>query len=114
MSIQEIRRPKGISVEVEISMPEPGAERPVCDYREEDEIEAAIEMVDSGHESREQWKYLRWINNSLVTKYEKGTINRRELKVLKMIQPIMEKYGQLDPEGIKQNARLHTTQQQGK
>lgn len=91
--------------------PEPKPRTPKCSP--EERIERAMELVDSGHESKDEWKFLRWVNNSLTRKYQEGRINKREVAILKKIQPIMEKYGMLDPEGIEQDASLHTTTQHG-
>lgn len=74
-------------------------------------IERCMELVDSGHASKAAWKYLRWVNNSLVRKYDEGRINRREMAILRKIQPVIEKYGLMSPDGVEMRAELHTTSQ---
>lgn len=77
-------------------------------------IERCMELVDSGHASKAAWKYLIWVNNSLVRKYDEGRINRREMAILHMIQPVIEKYGLMSPDTVEMRAELHTTARAGK
>ena len=67
-----------------------------------------MDLIDSGHESRREWDIIRYINNKLVKKYQEGTISSKQKRILEMIQPIIEKYGQMDPRGVEQDASLHS------
>ena len=77
----------------------------------EEKVEYALEVIDSGYESTTEWNYIRRLNNILTKRYREGTISQSHLRVLKKMQAIIEKYGQLDPRGVEQDATLHTTTQ---
>lgn len=101
-----------ISVMVDIGMPDPGTPATQVAPREcspEESIRRALDLVESGHESATEWNMIRNLNNKLMRKYRRGTISPRELSVLRMMQPIIEKYGQFDPEGVEQDATLHSS-----
>ena len=92
----------GISVMVE-QMPE--EVRPEYKCRKLiDRVHSAIKMVESGHDSRAEWKFLRRLNNKLHRL--KRELTRSERNILKMIQPVMDKHGWSDPTGVEKDLEL--------
>lgn len=76
-----------------------------CHVPLEEKVKQAICLIDSGHESREEWQWLRRLNNHLM---RKDKLSAREEKILRAIQPVMEKYGANSPYKVEQKAEYTT------
>jgi hypothetical protein len=72
----------------------------------EERVRSACELIDSNHESRKDWELIRKLNNYLM---RKDKLTKREQNILKMIQPIIEKYGQHSVAGVEMDASKHST-----
>ena len=66
----------------------------------EDKIEAACDLIDSGHESRHEWNFIRALNNELAKRKQKGRIGKRGERLLEMMAHIINKYGEEDSRGV--------------
>lgn len=55
----------------------------------EDQVRHAVTLCDSGHESREEWEFLRRVNNALM-KIPK--LNKRQANLLKLITPCLRRH----------------------
>lgn len=71
----------------------------------EEKVEAALDLIDSGHESRAEWCFIKALNNFLM---KKDKLTPRQEKILRTIQPIIEKYGQMSPSKVEQKAEYTT------
>lgn len=98
-----------VSVSVGLDMPKTRCAKEEGKLSIEERVRDAIDMVESGHESRRDWEFLRRLNNAIMKKYNCGKCNERMLNILMTLQPIMEKYGQYDHEGVIQAPELHST-----
>lgn len=67
----------------------------------EEKMREACIMIDSGHESREEWELVKKVNNHLM---KLPKLNKRQANLLKMIQPTIKKYHRLDDEEIIQDS----------
>ena len=72
----------------------------------EDRVRDACELIDSGHESRKEWLMIQKLNNVLMRKKK---LSDKERNVLRMIQPVLEKYGAGSPHKVEQKAEYHTS-----
>jgi hypothetical protein len=77
------------------SAPVPTPEKPVSI---EDKVNEWIEDVESGRDSRYQWDKLRILFNKLATA---KNLSSRGIRLLHMIEPVMQKYGKDDSDGVK-------------
>jgi hypothetical protein len=66
----------------------------------EDKVEAACDLIDSGHESRHEWNLIRKLNNELVRRKQMGRLGKRGEKLLEMMAHVINKYGNEDPRGV--------------
>jgi hypothetical protein len=57
-------------------------------------------MVQSGYESAEEWEILKRLNNSLMAREK---LNRRQMQILCMIEPIINRYRQFDSGDVTQD-----------
>lgn len=55
----------------------------------EERVNSAIELCQSGHESREEWELLRKVNNHLS---KKKSLSNREKRVLAKIAAFLQKH----------------------
>jgi hypothetical protein len=83
-----------ISIMMDNSAPQP-AEKIVTI---EDRVNEWIEDVESGRDSRLQWDKLRILFNKLATA---KSLSARGIRLLRMIEPTMQKYGKDDSDGVK-------------
>lgn len=58
----------------------------------EDDVKEAIECIESGHDSHVEWKMLNGVYKEL-RKREDQKKNKRVANLIKMIEPILSKYG---------------------
>jgi hypothetical protein len=86
-----------MKVELTIDMPKPGGHTP--DTIEE-RAEAACDLIESGHESRKEWDFIRALNNELVQRKKSGRICGRGTALLELIAPAINKHGMRDPRGV--------------
>lgn len=93
-----------MKLRLKIEMDKPAIETPPP-LSIEEKVEAALDLIDSGHESRREWCYIKCLNNYLM-RQEK--LSPRQEKILMQIQPIMEKYGQMSPTKTEQKAEYTT------
>jgi hypothetical protein len=63
----------------------------------EDRVKEWMEDVESGRPSREQWIRLRNLFNKLANAPK---LSPRAQNIVKMIEPIMQKYGFMDSKGV--------------
>lgn len=68
----------------------------------EERILEAMEMVESGHESTQDWELLRCVWKKLLKAKQAGKLSGRGCDVMELMAPIINKYGQaygiqLDP-----------------
>ena len=77
-----------------LSMPDRATSKKVADAHCKESAESivrdAITMVESGHPSKTEWLTLIKLNNELVRKYQRSTINQRELRMLKKLHKVLE------------------------
>lgn len=66
----------------------------------EERVQDAIDLIDSGHESRSEWEFLRRVNNYLM---KKPKLSDREKNVLALIQPCMKKHGMASGSKVEQD-----------
>lgn len=59
----------------------------------EEKVRDACDLIESGHDSREEWNLIRNINNHLM---KKEHLNKRQANILLMIQEIIDKYHRMD------------------
>lgn len=59
----------------------------------EETIRDACDMIESGHDSRQEWNLIRNVNNHLM---KKPKLNKRQANILLMIQSIIDKYHTMD------------------
>jgi hypothetical protein len=90
-----------LSLLIKVGAPEARTDR----LSVEEKVEACLDLIDSGHESRSEWQYIRKLNNYLMNKCN---LSSREERILRTIQPIMEKYGQMSPLKTEQKAEYHS------
>ena len=93
-----------MKLRLRIEMDKPAASTPPP-LSIEEKVEAALDLIDSGHESREEWCFIKKLNNYLM---RLDKLNPRQERILNQIQPIMEKYGQMSSSKTEQKAE-HTT-----
>lgn len=62
-----------------------------------DKIECCVEEIESGKVAKKEWEFLRKIFNKLATAKK---LSPAKKQLLAHLEPIMEKYGQLDPDGV--------------
>lgn len=98
---------------IKLTMPEGRMHPDDSRYAEpslEEKVQHYLDLIDSGHESQREWDFIKKLNNKLTHCYQMGKLQEgsKQLRILKMIQPIIEKYGQMDPEGVEQDASLHS------
>jgi uncharacterized protein YegL len=55
----------------------------------EEKVKDAICMCESGHDSKEDWEFLRKVNNALM---KLPNLNSRQKNLLKMITPVLRKH----------------------
>lgn len=93
-----------IQLIIDQPMPKPGC----CDKPDtlEDKVEAACDLIDSGHESREEWDFVRALNNELVKRKQKGRLGPRGAKLMEMMAKVINKYADEDPRGVDQDPEL--------
>jgi hypothetical protein len=63
-----------------------------CDESVEKKVNDAILLMELGEDSAKHWSYLIRLNNRLAVKWRKSTINEREEKILRKIQPVLGSY----------------------
>jgi len=83
-----------ISIMMDNAAPAP-AEAPITI---EQKVNEWIEDVESGRDSKYQWDKLRILFNKLATA---KNLSSRGIRLLKMIEPTMQKYGKDDSDGVK-------------
>jgi len=66
----------------------------------EEKLADAMEMIESGHDSTKDWEFLKAINNKLHAKKKCGKCSKRELKILKLIAPTINKHANKDGDKI--------------
>jgi len=83
-----------IRVEVEVAPP-----RRECTKHKsiEQRVRELLEDIDSGHPSAQQWEQVRRLFNKLACKPK---LSKRAENLLRMMEPIIEKYGMMDPKGV--------------
>lgn len=67
----------------------------------EEQLADAIELIQSGHESVEEWELVRRVNNALM---KKKHLSSREENILKMLQPTIKKYASQSRYKVEQDA----------
>lgn len=67
----------------------------------EERIQDALDMIDSGHESRSDWEFIRRVNNCLM---KKPKLSTREKDILAMIQPCIKKHGMASGSQVEQDS----------
>jgi hypothetical protein len=72
----------------------------------EERVESCCELIESAHESREEWDFIRSLNNKLVRLKRANKLNDRGHKILEMIAPIINKYGNQDPRYVERDIEL--------
>lgn len=93
-----------------MDMPKP-VETPREDRQSlEERVRECLDKIDSWDESRKEWEFIRTLNNKLQAKKKLGS---RAKNLLKMIAPVIEKYGQRDPNGVTDDARHSTSRESG-
>lgn len=91
---------------IKIAMPLP--EKPVEDHKQslEEKAESACTLIESGHESRKEWNFIRKLNEMLMDKKHNGMLSEREQSLLKLIAPTINKHGMLDSRGVQLDPEL--------
>lgn len=71
-----------------------------------DKVDSAVTLIESGHESRSEWNFIRALNNHLINKKQSCELSIEEESILELIVPVINKYGNLDPKGVEQDPTL--------
>lgn len=89
-----------MKIKIELQMPEPNTESSKLPTPKspEEQVREALECIQSGHESREEWLMI----NKLYTDLCKAKQTPRIKSLIKMIKPVMAKHGYF---GVATNAR---------
>lgn len=82
------------------SVPSPEKTKKSAGPSVEERVQDALELINSGHESRAEWEFIRRVNNYLM---KKSQLNSREKNVLAMIQPCIKKHGMQSGSHIEQD-----------
>lgn len=79
-----------MKLSISLQMPEETREEySRCRTSIEDTVARALQLVDSGHESRVEWLML----SKLYTSLQKKKKTDRVTNLIKMIEPVLRKYG---------------------
>jgi len=89
-------------VKIQISiLTEPGAPKDIKpEYKQpstEERVKEAIERCESGYDSDVDWEFIRRVNNTLM-KIKNRT--PKQTALLKLMKPVIAKYGQHDHNGV--------------
>ena len=90
-----------ISLDIELPMPSPEQSKRQKKPSFIEKVGEAITMIDSGHESKAEWDFIRCLNNCLMNK---KTLTEKQKKLLKMIQPVLKRYKNITSEEILQDS----------
>lgn len=63
-----------------------------CKESVEKKVNDAIIVIESDEPSPREWSYLVRLNNRLAMKWRRDTINPREERILRKIQPVLGQY----------------------
>lgn len=91
-------------------MPKPDNEAKSSRMSLEEKVRECLECIESAEESRKQWEFIRNLHNKLMKKKRKGS---RAHNLLKMMAPVIEKYGPRDPNGVLDDARYSSVREVG-
>lgn len=64
----------------------------------EQELRDAVELIESDMDSRVEWDLVRRVWNKLCSH---PCNNDRKRRIKKLLKPVIDKYGQMDPRGVK-------------
>lgn len=82
-----------MKIQIALEMPEPKAEKSsekLLPLSVEDKVRSALDLIDSGHESRVEWSMINRLYKALCNAPKK---NKRMQNLLDMIEPVLAKYG---------------------
>jgi hypothetical protein len=63
----------------------------------EERIKDMCDLIESGYDSAVEWKTIRKVHNELA---KRDKLTERQQNILDLIKPVIDKYGNGDPEGI--------------
>ena len=72
----------------------------------EEKCHYAMELIDSGHDSKKEWEFLKALNNELHRRKKKGKLGKRGKSLLKLIAPVINKYANQDGKKVTQDPSL--------
>lgn len=94
-----------ISLLLDVPTPPPrGSDCPSLEER----VRHACDCIETQSTSPREWDFIRRLNNWLQTEARKRTLRPRERAVLLSLQPVIEKYGLIDPRGVELDAEWRT------
>lgn len=73
---------------IEVPSPEKTSKAP-CKLTIEEQVRDAIELIESGYESRQEWLLI----NKVFSALSKKKPNARITNIINMIKPVLSKYG---------------------
>lgn len=74
-----------------LTMPDgPAGEPPCPPVPVEEQVRDAIELIDSGHDSRREWEMITRLHAALS---QKKSVTPRIQNLLNMIEPVLAKFG---------------------
>lgn len=78
-----------MKISIHVEMPKPGSSEPYDRHKSvEEEVKHCIDMIESGHDSIIEWKTINRLAAEL-----RGKKSPRARDILKMIDPVLAKYG---------------------
>lgn len=79
-------------ITIQLTMPEPDTSREQARPNQIEKIREALELIESGHQSRREWAYLKAIWRKLLTLAQHGKLGERGWDAAALIYPCMERY----------------------
>jgi len=96
-----------VTMKIKILIDTPAPKREEVRPSLSERVDEALELIDSGHESRREWTFIRNLNNKLC---KRDKLSTKLQRILEKIQPIIYKYGNTDTDHkIESKPELHPT-----
>jgi hypothetical protein len=80
-----------VKIVLEVGMPTPSSEKPEeCKQSPEEQVREALEVIDSGEESKVEWILVNKLYKQLKSLKKP---NSRARNLIQLIEPVLAKYG---------------------
>ncbi len=76
----------------------------------EEKVRECLECIESNEDSMQEWEFIRKLNNKLMRREKKG---KRVDNLLRMMTPVIEKYGKRDPNGVEEDVEYSSVREPG-